>query len=452
MPPSSDPSDSSPAPRRVLTRLDATGIVIGAVIGVGIFFTPSRVARVAGGAEWALAAWCLGGLIAMLGAMSFAELGGRYDRSAGQYEILRDAYGPLPAFLFVFCNSTAIQSGATAIIALVCSLNLGVALRGSAPAGGWLTLSAAALIAMVIAVNVLGVRLGAVIQNATSLAKIVTLLLIAALAAWMHVSGASPAGSREPAAGASWSGLLAAVVPTAFSYGGWQHVLWIGGEVREPRRNVPQAILLGMGVVVTVYLLANWAYLSLLGYQGVAESPALAADAVARVWPDSARRLIAAAIGLSALGVLNAQLLSGPRLVFGMAADGRFFRPFARLNSRFRTPHAAILLIGGIGLLLVLTAGSDAIDKLLTGVVAVDGVFFALTGGALFILRRKHPLDRGAFHVPGYPFVPAAFVVCEVAVVAGSLFDPAVRQAALIGGAWILGAAICYGVWFRGRT
>ncbi|MBI5764378.1 MAG: amino acid permease [Planctomycetes bacterium] len=435
---------------RVLGPLQATCIVIGSVIGVGIFFTPSRVAAVAGSANLALLAWGIGAVIAMLGALCFAELGGLYTGSGGQYEILRDSYGPLPAFVFVFCNATAIQAGATAIISVVCMNNLGVLIRGAPPGDGVLPVGASLLIVGLAAANVLGVRFGAGIQVATVFAKVATLVVVSGIALF-HTS-ATPHGAIVDAALLTHPAvaIAAALVPVCFSYGGWQHVLWIAGEVRDAQRNVPRAIVGGMVVVAIVYVSANWAYLALLGHAGVASSKALAADAVAVAWADGGRRLIAGAVALSAFGVLNAQLLSGPRLVYGMATDGRFFSPFAKVHRRFNTPYASIALIAGLALVLLWAAGAAAVDRLTAGVVAIDGLFFALTGFAVIVLRSKLRTAVRPVRTPGYPVVPILFALCELAVVCGAFLNADVRQSAVIAALWVAGAAFLYAVCFRG--
>lgn len=434
--------------RRVLGPLDATCIVIGSVIGVGIFFTPSRVAAVAGTANLALFAWGIGAVIAMLGALCFAELGGLYTGSGGQYEILRDSYGPLPAFVFVFCNATAIQAGATAIISVVCMNNLGVLFRGEPPSDAVLPIGASLLIVGLAAANVLGVRFGAGIQVATVFAKVATLVVVSGIAL-LHTASPSSAAVGATLATHPVVAIAAALVPVCFSYGGWQHVLWIAGEVRDAQRNVPRAIVVGMVVVAIVYVSANWAYLALLGHAGVASSKALAADAVAVAWADGGRRLIAGAVALSAFGVLNAQLLSGPRLVYGMATDGRFFAPFARVHPRFNTPYASIALIGGLALVLLWSAGAAAVDRLTAGVVAIDGLFFALTGFAVIVLRRKLGAAARSVRTPGYPVVPILFALCELAVVCGAFLNADVRQSAVIAALWVAGAAVLYTVCFR---
>jgi APA family basic amino acid/polyamine antiporter len=454
-------SVSAPAgvqPARVLGGVDATCIVIGAIVGVGIFFNPTKVAALTGSGSLALTAWIVAGAIALCGALAFAELGGMYNASGAQYEILRDSYGPLPAFLFVFCNATAIQAGAVGIIALVCAKNLAVAAGRDVPEGRALLLLASGLIAALMAANTVGVRWGSRVQNLTVYAKVGTLLVVAALAVLFGREaiggqpgqGALAAGSGGAGLGAV-TGVMAALVPAFFAYGGWQHALWISGEVREPRKNLPRAIVGGVLVVILVYVLANWAYLKLLGFGRVAESTTLAADAVAVVWSERGRRGIAAAVAVSAFGVLNAQLLSGPRLVYAMARDGRFFRIFGVLSPTFKTPVAAIGLIGGMGLVLLWWAGENGIDRLLTGAVFIDGVFFVLTGAALFVLRRKRPSTERPVRVPWYPLVPALFVVGELGVVAGAYMDPQTREAAVIGVAWIAAGVALYAACFRGR-
>jgi APA family basic amino acid/polyamine antiporter len=431
-------------------------VVIGAIIGVGIFFTPSKVAVLTGSGGMALAAWAGAGAIALCGALVFAELGARYQASGAQYQVLRDAYGPCPAFLFVFCNATAIQAGAAGIIAVICARNLMVVTGGDAEDSRGVLVLACGLIIGVIVANVAGVRWGARIQNLTVYAKVATLLaLTATAAAWGREPVLGSGGVAGAHSGAAVSGFLAALVPALFSYGGWQHALWISGEVREPRRNLPLAIVGGVSVTVAVYLLANWGYLRLLGSERVGASKALAADAVAVVWPETGRRLIAGAVAVSAFGVLNAQLLSGPRLVYGMARDGRFFRVFGVL-SRSGTPAAAIGLIGVMALGLLVAAGDGGVDTLLNGVVFIDGVFFAMTGAALFVLRRIERRRAAGgqgraegFRVPWYPLVPLVFVLGDLGVVAGAYLDPTVRRAAYVGVAWIVAAAVVYVLCFR---
>jgi len=293
-------------PARVLNARDATCVVIGAIVGVGIFFTPARTAQLAGSGTLMLLAWAIAGTIALCGALTFAELGGMYHASGAQYEILRDSYGPLPAFLFVFCNSTASLAGCIGIIAVTCARNLAIAVGSDWSTATVLVISVA-LIAILAIANVVGAVWGARIQNLTVYAKVLALILITLLAIAM---GREDVGARviQQTGGAASlggvAGVLAALVPAMFSFGGWQQALWISGEVRDPQRNLPRAIVGGVLVVIAIYLLANWSYLRMLGPSGVADSSAVAADAVAAAYPSLGRRAIAAAVAISAFGVL----------------------------------------------------------------------------------------------------------------------------------------------------
>lgn len=436
--------------RRVLGPASATAVVVGAIVGAGIFFTPTLVARMAGNPSLAMWTWVAGGVVAMLGALTFAELGGMYPQTAGQYEILRDAFAPWVGFCFVVCNATAIVAAGTAIISIVCAENI-AAFAGDVVTPSGVTWVAVFVLVAAAGANIIGVRWGALIQNTTVIAKIGALLLIAALA--VIATPASPPVARDAnlaAEGPAGMRLFAGLVPTLFAYGGWQYALWVGGEVKNPRRNVPLAIVLGVAIVVVVYTLANWAYLHLLGFDGVAQSRALAADAVSVVWPGVGARMIAIAVALSAFGVLNVQILSGPRLLYGMARDGRFFSVFGRAHPRFATPAIAIAFVASISVTLILTAGKGGIDKLLTGLVLIDAVFFGLTGAALMVLRRKRPDADRPVRAPLYPVVPILFLLFECLIIYGAFRMGA--AAAWIGVLWIAAACACYALVFRKRA
>ncbi len=433
--------------RRVLGPVSAISVVVGAIVGAGIFFTPTLVARMAGDAHLAMWTWVVGGVVALLGALTFAELGGMYPETAGQYEILRDAFGAWMGFCFVVCNATAIVAAGTAIISIVCAENIAAFAGGSLGASAVTLLSVAVLVAAAGA-NILGVRWGAAIQNTTVVAKIAALLLIAALALFV-ARGVTPPPATTTAPEGTPLGmrLFAGLVPTLFAYGGWQYALWVGGEVKNPRRNVPLAIICGVAIVVAVYTLVNWAYLRLLGFDGVAGSSALAADAVSVVWPGVGARMIALAVALSAFGVLNVQILSGPRLLYGMARDGRFFAVFGRAHPRFATPAVAIAFVASISASLILLAGKGGIDKLLTGLVLIDAVFFGLTGLALMVLRRKRPDADRPVRTPLYPVVPILFLMFECLIIYGAFRIGA--AAAWIGVLWIAASFACYALFFR---
>jgi APA family basic amino acid/polyamine antiporter len=475
------PRGADSAPPRVLGAVDATCVVIGAIIGVGIFFTPTGVARLAGGAELAMVAWGLGGLIALCGALTFAELGARFNAAGAQYEVIRSAWGDLIGFLFVFCISTVIVPGATAIIAIICARHLGAAagvdldavdtgaLERLAGSLGWavapgafqaapVLLTSAALIVALMAANYAGAKWGASIQNLTVFAKVAALVAITALAAIWGRSAGVAAPTPEDAADLTrglgpMAGVIAALVPAFFSYGGWQQALWVSGEVREPRRTLPRAIIAGTVIVIIVYVLVNWAYFRLLGEHGVMATETLASDAVGAVAPGWGPRLVAAAVAVSSFGILNVEFLTGPRLTYAMSRDGYFFRIFGRVSPRFGTPGPAIALLAVTTLILLFAAGENGVNTLLNGVVFVDGVFFVLTGAALFVLRRNGPGDgeQRGFRVPLYPWVPLFFILGEIGVVVGAYIDHEDRFASIIGAAWIAAGVLIYFIWFRRR-
>ncbi len=423
-------------------------VVIGGIIGVGVFFNGSRMAELTQSGSMMLLAWGIGGVIALCGALVFAELGGRYNGNGAQYEVLRDAYGPMPAFLYVFCNATAIQTAAIGVIATVCADNIFVALNIAAPEGYGRLGIAAVLIALVTAANIIGVMWGSSIQNFTVFAKLITIVVVTGIAALMGKADVMAAAHPAVASNMNpWLGLVGALIPAMFAYGGWQQALWISGEVREPQKNLPRSIIGGVVIVVVVYMLANWAYLRLLGIEAVASSKTLAADAVAAVYPSTGKRVIAGAVALSAFGVLNAQLLAGPRLVYGMARDGRFFRIFGELHKGRGTPVAAILLLSVTATGLLFAAGFNGVDRLTTGAVFIDCVFFILTGLAVFVLRRRG--QESTFRLPGYPVVPALFVIGEVGALVGAYVKWDTASAAWIGMAWIAGAALLYLLFFN---
>jgi APA family basic amino acid/polyamine antiporter len=435
--------------RRELSMLDATAVVIGAIVGVGIFFTPSRVAELAGSGSLALWTWALGGLIALLGALTFAELGAMVPRAGGQYELLRDAYGAATGFVYVVCNATATQAGAIGVIALVCVDNLAVALTG-ATLEPIATLGCAIGLTFGVALaNAAALRWGARIQNFTVVAKLATLLCVAAVALLAAPETIETIELETGPRLHPLAAIAAALVPTLFTFGGWQQVLWIGGEVKQPERNLPISILAGVLTVIAVYLLANWAYLALLGHAGVAQTDTLAADAVAVVFGGPGRRAVAIAVAVSALGVLNAQLLTGPRLLFALARDGRLWPVLGRVHESRGTPVPAIAVLAATAIVLLLCAGADGIDRLLTGVVLIDGFFFALTGLASLVLARRMPRAERPVRMPGFPLVPLLFGLAELGVVVGAWLDPEVRSAAAIGVAWIAAALLLFRLRFH---
>jgi basic amino acid/polyamine antiporter, APA family len=418
--------------------------VIGGIIGGGIFRTPAAVAERVGSPTLILAAWVAGGVVALIGALCFAELGQRRPRAGGGYVYLRETWGPLPAFLYGWALLLVIASGAIAAIAVTFA-DYTLALTGL-PARFTLPLAIAAIL-FVSAVNYIGVRPGAVVQN------LFTLLKLAALAALVVIglaAGLPPAAPPPPGAPSAFG---AALVPILFTYGGWQQTNFIAEEMVDAERNLPRALVLGVSAVVVIYVLANVAYLNVLGAAGLATSTAPAADAMRKVLGPAGGTLIAAGIAASTFGFLNLVILVTPRVFQAMAADGVFFPRLARLHPVHRTPAAAIGLQAVWASALAL---SGSFSQLVDYVAFADWIFFGLTAAGLFVYRSRDrrlgiAASRGAFRTPAYPWTPGLFVAAAIFVVASSI--AANPRNALIGAGLLALGVPAYLYWNRaGRS
>ena len=426
--------------RRALGTFDATMVVVGGIIGAGIFINPYLVAQRLPTGGWILAAWAFGGVVALAGAFAFAELAALFPAAGGEYAYLREAYHPIVGFLFGWASLVMIQGGGLAAVAITFAQYL---LRLSGAPGADARPFAVLAIVLVALVNYAGVKPGSRLLNALVLLKVGALaalivgglLLARGLPAAPAVAGAV-AAARPPASVLAFG---AALVPILFSYGGWQSVNTLAEEIREPRRTLPRALLAGTLIVLAVYLLVNVVYLATLGRDGLAATMTPAADAVRRLFGGGADRWIAAAIAVSTFGFLDLTLLAPTRISYAMARDGVFFTGLSRLHPRFGTPHRAILLQAAWAIVLLLTG---TYGGLVNSVVFADWIFFALTVAAVLHLRRKIPVASrkpGTFLSPGYPVLPILFLGASLLVLAGVVrSDPA--RAAL--GVVLLGAGL----------
>jgi APA family basic amino acid/polyamine antiporter len=413
---------------RRLGTFDATMVVVGGIIGAGIFLNPAIVAQRVGTAGLVLAAWSLGGAIALVGALCFAELGARLPQAGGGYVYLRDALGPLPAFLYGWTQLLVINTGGIAAVAITFA-SYGADLAGVGEA--WIKPLAIAAIVLLSGINAAGVRFGALVQNAFTVLKLLALALLVAAGGWLWLERSAAGGTGVVAsAGATpppTSLTLAmgtALVAVLFAYGGWQHANNVAEEIREPERRLPRALIVGVTVVVIVYVAANLAYLAALGTEGLATSTAPAADALR----SAAGRWGGVAIGLgvacSTFGILNVVIMSAPRIYQAMAADRVFFSSVARLAPRTHTPVVGIWVQAAWAVVLALS-GSYA--QLLDWVVFGDWIFFGLIVATLFVYRardRRRELAAnasGGFRVPWHPLIPGLFVAAAIFVVASSV-------------------------------
>ncbi|MEO8200727.1 MAG: amino acid permease [Gemmatimonadota bacterium] len=424
---------------RRLGLFSGTMVVIGGIIGAGIFRNPAEVAARVVTPSLTLLVWVIGGIIALIGAFCYGELGARNPQAGGGYVYLRDAFGELPAFLYAWSLLLIIATGAIAGVAVTFA-NYTVALFGL-PETSTVPLAIGAIL-LLSTINYLGVKPGAITQNIFTILKLVPLIVL--IVAGLFLTGATgpvvstsslpaPSGAVGIVVAIGW-----ALVPILFSYGGWQQANFIGEEIIDAPRNLPRAILLGVITVVAVYLLANVAYLRTLGVDGLARSTAPAADAMRLTLGPVGGTLIAAGIAVSTFGFLNLVILVSPRVYQTMANDGLFFPQIARLHPKYRTPTAAIIFQAAWAVMLTLTR---TYGSLVDYVVFGDWIFFGLTAATLYVFRARDrargvdPAPRGRFSAIGYPVTPALFVLAAAYVVISSIWSNpgnAIKGAGLI--------------------
>jgi amino acid transporter len=402
----------SPLPR-TLGFWSALGLVVGITIGSGIFRTPAAVARLLPSAPAMLAVWGLGGLITLCGALSFAGLARMLPETGGFYAYLREGWGRPVAFLFGWSELVLIRANALGGMSIVFG-EYGLRTVGVDPSvHPW---SARALAAFVIAsaavANIRGVRLGAAVVGWSTVAKFSALALLIGCslllgarhgAALTHLQG--PVGGAPIGAGSV--GL--ALVSVLWAYDGFADVSFAGGEVRDPGRNLPRAIVAGTLAIISLYVLANVAYLYVLPIDAIGQSPLVAADVMHALFGRVGVILVSLFVMISSFSSVNGSMLAAPRVFFAMAGDGLFFRSLARVHPRFATPHIAILLSAMLGMALVMSRSFEALTN--TFVLAI-WPFYALSVAAIFRLRKRDDLRRHA--VVGYPVAPAAFVAAVV--------------------------------------
>ncbi|HXK09994.1 MAG TPA: amino acid permease [Vicinamibacteria bacterium] len=399
---------------REIGLFGATMLVMGGIVGSGIFMNPYVVARQVGTPFLVLSAWTFGGLVALAGALVYAELASLRPAVGGQYAYLREAYGPRVAFLYGWVLLLVTQSGGMAAVAVTFARYLGELLPLPVPESAVAVLALGALTA----VNCRGVRTGSDVQALLMVLKTVAILGLVAvglLAFGGDRVTLQPALDRPPSFGLL-AAFGAALVPVLFAYGGWQTSGFVMGELRRPERDMPRALLLGVAGVVFLYLSVNVVCLRALGAAGLAASTAPATDVMRLALGARGARLIAVGIAISTLGFLAQGILTAPRVYYAMARDGVFFERVGRLDPLTRVPALAIALQGAVAAVIAL---SGRYEQILNYVVSVDFIAMGLTGAALFVYRRRG--EAGAFRVPGHPWTTAFFVLSCWAVVAATL-------------------------------
>ena len=433
----------APRPRRQLGLFDAIVIVMGGIVGAGIFANPSEVAHRVHTPFLILGVWVLGGCIAMCGAFIWAELATRLPAAAGgQYVYLREAYHPAVAFMYGWGLLLVTQTGGMAAVAVIFASYFRV-LTGAE----WneSAIAAIALLALT-GINCLGARAGSNVQSAFMLLKIgaIAALVTFGLAVG-HNSLKSEALLGSPASFGLLKSIGAAMVPVAFAYGGWQTATFVAGEMRDGRRDLSRGLLIGVGGVVALYLAVNLACLLVLGSAGLDATTTPASDVMRIALGERGAQWIAIAISISTLGFLSQGMLTAPRVYYAMARDGLFFRSVGKLSRRSGAPVVAIVLQG---LAAIVIACSGTYGQILNFEVTVDFIFFAMTAAALFVLRRRQiGSDTAVYRTPGHPFTTTLFVLACAGIVGSAIIAAPANSAIAL--CIMLAALPIYYYWSR---
>jgi APA family basic amino acid/polyamine antiporter len=412
------------------------------VIGSGIFLTPGAVVRSSGSGGVALLAWSIGGILSLLGALTFAELGASNPDSGGMYAYLKDAFGPLLAFLYGWSMFLVIGSGSLATLAAAFPRYLGVFVPLSPAAANG---AALLMIAVVTVLNIRGTRQSANVQGVATVLKVAVIVVLAALLVALSAGGAHHnVWWPERVSAATFSGAATGMIGVLWAYEGWQYVTFSAGETVDPQRTFGRGIVAGTALLIGIYVLANVGYFSALGVDGVASSSRVASDAAAMVLGASAGKVVAAVILVSIFSAANGIALTLPRLFFAMARDGVFFARLAAVHPRFGTPAAAII---GTALWSAVLVLSGTFEQLLTYVVFMSWLWFALAALAIFAYRRREPDAPRPFRTPGYPVTPVLFIAAALGIVVNTIVAQPVQST--IGLGFVLIGVPAFFVWRR---
>jgi len=430
----SAPRSSEAHLARRLGLFDTTMIVMGGIIGSGIFINPYVVAQQVPSTILILAAWAFGGLIALAGALIYAELSSQSSVSGGQYVYLRDAFHPALAFVYGWALLLVTQSGGMAAVAVTFAKYM-CALGQMEANDNVAALLATTVLVVLTIINCLGVRAGSTTQNVFMILKLVAITALVAFGLTVTGAPATTIAKSTSSPSTFWNSLTAfgaALIPVQFAYGGWQTSCFVAGEVHEPRKNLPRGLLLGVLGVIAVYLLVNFVCVHALGPEGLAETRTPASAVMRLALGENGARFIAVGIAISTVGFLSQSMLTAPRVYFAMAEDGLFFKSLAKLN-RARVPAFAIALQGALAIVITL---SGRYEQILNYVISVDVIFFALTAATVFIFRRRRKADSPllnaspmpvrlaprTFRIPGHPFTTLFFIIACGGVAFSTLY------------------------------
>jgi APA family basic amino acid/polyamine antiporter len=437
---------AGPTLARRLGPFDATMIVMGGIIGAGIFVNPSVVARQVHTPALVLGAWIIGGAIALIGAFVYAELAVLRPRVGGQYAYLRDAYGPTVAFLYGWTLLLVTQTGGMAGAAII----FGRYFRELTGLGVPEQAVAALTLAILTIINCMGVRAGSNVQSALMLTKLAAIALLIGVG-FILVTPAPAMASATAVDSGGAVGLATAMVPVLFAYGGWQTASFVSGEMRNPRRDLPRGLLTGVVGVIVLYLAVTFVCLRTLGVDGLAHTSTPASEVMRRALGERGARLIALGIAISTVGFLSQSILTAPRVYYAMARDGLFFKAVGKLDPRSRVPVVAIVLQGVWAAIIALTG---KYDQILNYVVSIDVLFFGLTGASLLVFRMRaaragtEASEGKLVRVPWHPITTLVFVLACWAVSLTTIVQ--YPRNAGIGVAILLLGLVVYQAWRKG--
>jgi len=411
---------------RTLTLRDLLFLFIGSVIGSGIFLTPGLILRqLDGSVGLSLLVWLVGGILSLLGALTYAELAATNPEAGGLYCYIRDGFGRMPAFLYGWCLFLVIASASIAALARAFTRYLAEIIPLSPVAS---TVASVVMIAIVTAVNVWGTRKSSDLQNWTTFVKVGIIVVLSAIlfALGRHASDLPPAFGTTQRGFSLFSNFGLGMIAVLWAYEGWQFGTYSAGEVVEPQKSFPRSFLLGSLILVALYLIAVLAYLFALGPAVATASDAIAATAVAAVLGPWAGKLVALTILISTFSAANSVILTAPRVFYAMANDNLFFKKLAEVHPRFHTPAAAIV---ALGIWSAILACAGKFSELIGGVIFIGWIFYGLGAAAIFPLRRASQGKVIPYSVPGYPWTPLIFVLAAAAIVGNAVvlafLDPA---------------------------
>lgn len=443
----------SPSLRRQLGLWSAIAVLVGSTIGSGIFRSPAGIATRLPGPLPLVGVFVAAGILALCGALTLAEVGSAYPRTGGIYVYIREAFGRLPAFLFGWAEFVVIRAASLGAISITCAeytLRVAGFDPSVAPYDDWAHWLAAVAIVVSSSVNVLGVKSSSVVQNVTTIAKYGGLLFIVLLAFAIglpktggHFAPLAPPGSF------TFGAFGLALVSTLWIFDGWADVSFVGGEIKDAQRTLPKALVLGTLLVLAIYLAAIFAYLSVLSVQEIAGSRLVAADVAQRLIGPAGVLFVSVTVMLSTFGTLNGTLLTAPRIFVAMADDGLFFRALGRVHPKFETPYVAVLTCAALGVAFVLLRSFEQLaDAFVTAIVP----FYALAVASVYALRRRAGYAP-TFRVPGYPLVPALFILSTIFLLGNAIADESSRMATLgVLGVIVAGIPVYHLVFAKGAA